>query len=82
MEYLLEVHWDDPIGAAVARILSSVPEGMEQTTGYVPQERSQAFVVYRSESFEVLAGLARAISNLGVQVQLTPIAGQVPRASA
>lgn len=72
MEFLLEVRWDDPIAASVARILSSAPEGMEQMTSYVPQGQDRAFAVYRSASLEVVEGLAQVMSNLGAQVQLTP----------
>ena len=74
MEYLLEIRWDDPIADAIARILSSVPEGVEQTTSYIPQGQGRAFGVYRSDSFEVLESLARAMSNLGARVQVTSIA--------
>jgi len=75
MEYLLEVHWVDPVADAVARLLSSLPEGVELTTGQAPQGRGRAFGVYRSDSFDVLEGLARAVSSLGAQVQITSIAG-------
>ncbi len=74
MEYLLEVRWDDPIAEAVARILSSVPGGVEQTTCHVPHGQGRAFGVYRSNNFEVLEGLVRAMSNLGARVQITSIA--------
>ena len=74
MEYLLEVRWEDPVAEAVARILSSAPEGVEQTTCHVPHGQGRAFGVYRSDSFEVLEGLARAMSNLGARVQVTSIA--------
>ena len=75
MEYLLEVRWDDPIAAAVHRILSSAPADAEQTTGHVPQSQGRAFVVYRSDSFETLEGLARAISDVGAQIRVTSVAG-------
>lgn len=74
MEYLLEIHWSDPIADAVARILYSAPEGVELTTGHVPRGRGRAFVVYKSDSFEVLEGLARAMSKLGAQVRVTSVA--------
>ena len=32
MEYLLEVQWSDPVSRAVARILSALPDEIEQTT--------------------------------------------------
>ncbi len=74
MEYLLEVRWDDPVAATVARILSRVPEGLEQMTSLMPQGRGLAFVVYRSDNLEVFDDLARAISNVGAQVRMTPVA--------
>lgn len=74
MEYMLEIHWDDPIAEAVAQILYSAPEGVELTTGHVPQARGRAFVVCRSDSFEVLEGLARAMSKLGAQIRVTSVA--------
>jgi hypothetical protein len=74
MEYLLEVRWDDPVAATIARILSRVPEGLEQMTGLMPQGRGRAFVVYRSDNREVFDDLARAISNVGAQVRMTPVA--------
>ena len=73
MEYLLEVRWDDPIAAAVDRILASAPEGAEQTTAHVPQGQARAFVVYRSDSSESLEELARAISGSGAQVRVTAV---------
>jgi len=74
MEYLIEVRWDDPIAHAVARVLGSVPEGLEQATGEVPCGQGSAFVVYRSGRTEVLDGLARALSALGARVRVTPVA--------
>ena len=74
MEHLLEVHWDDPIAHAVAQILGSVPEGVEQATGEVPCGQGSAFVVYRSGKREILDGLARALSALGARVRVIPVA--------
>ncbi len=75
MEHLLEVRWDDPIAHAVARILGSVPEGVEQATGEVLFGQSSAFVVYRSSGTpEDLDRLARALSALGARVRVTPVA--------
>ena len=82
MEYLLEVRWNDPIAAVVARILSSVPEGAEQVTGQMPQGRGQAFGVYRSDSLEVLEGLARAVSRAGGLAQITSMAAQTTTGAA
>lgn len=73
MEYLLEVCWDDPIAEAVAQILSRMPEGVEQRTGQVPGGQDRAFGVYRSDSFEVVQELARAISDLGAEVRVTRV---------
>jgi len=74
MECLLEVRRDDPVAATVAQILSRVPEGLEQMTGLVPQGRGLAFVVYRSDNLEAFHDLARAISNVGAQLRMTPVA--------
>lgn len=82
MEYLLEVRWDDPIAAAVGRILLSGPEGVDQATSYVPQGRSRAFVVYRCDSLELLDELVQAVSNLGAQLQITPVAREVAPVAA
>lgn len=76
MEYLLEVRWDDPIADAVVRILSSVPEGMERTTGQVPGGQNRAFVVYRSDSREALESLTRTMSDLGAHVLVTATPAQ------
>jgi hypothetical protein len=73
MEYLREVRWDDPLADAIGRLLRTTPQGVEQTTGDMPRGPGRAFVVYRSDSSEVLEGLAHAVSNLGAQVQLTPV---------
>lgn len=77
MESLIEVRWDDPIADAIARILRSVPEGVEQMTGHVPQGQGRAFGVYRSDNVEILESLARAMVNLGAEVRVTSIADAV-----
>jgi hypothetical protein len=82
MEYLLEARWDDPIADAIGHILRTMPPGVEQTTGDVPLGLDRAFVVYRSDSSEILDTLVRAVSKVGAQVRITPIARQVPRAAA
>ncbi|OGL05519.1 MAG: hypothetical protein A3J45_01345 [Candidatus Rokubacteria bacterium RIFCSPHIGHO2_02_FULL_69_13] len=82
MEHLLEVRWDDPIAEAVARILARVPEGVEQTTGQMPQGQGRAFGVYRSESLEVLEDLARAAASVGARVWITSITGGASTGSA
>ena len=74
MEHLFEVRWDDPIAHAVAQILGSVPEGVEQATGEVPCGQGSAFVVYRSGKREILDGLARALSAVGARVRVIPVA--------
>lgn len=48
--------------------------GVELTTGHVPQGRGRASVVYKSDSFEALEGLVRAMSKLGAQVRVTSVA--------
>ncbi len=82
MEYLLEVRWDDPIAEAVGRILLSGPEGVDQATSYVPQGPSRAFVVYRCDSLELLDELVQAVSNLGAQLRITPVAREVAPVAA
>ncbi len=82
MEYLLEVRWDDPVADAVGQILRSMPQGVELTTGSVPRGQSRAFVVYRSNGSEVFEDLVCAVSKLGAQVRITPVAREVPAAAA
>jgi hypothetical protein len=77
MEYLLEVRWDDPIAAALGRILLSGLAGADQTTSSVPDGRNRAFVVYRCNNPDVLDGLRGAVSDLVALVRITPIARDV-----
>jgi hypothetical protein len=76
MEYLLEVRWEDPLADAIGRVLRTTPQGVVETTSDMPRGLGRAFVVYRSDSSEVLEGLARAVSGLGAQVQMTPVANK------
>jgi hypothetical protein len=82
MEYLIEVQWDDPLADAIGRLLRTMPQGVEQATSEVPRGSERAFVVYRSDSSEALEGLACAVSKLGAQVRITPMAREVPPIAA
>lgn len=70
MEYLLEVQWTDPVASAVARILSTLPDGVEQTTSYVPSGTTRGFGVLRAESPEALADILHAITGCGAEVRV------------
>ncbi len=79
MECLLEVRWDDPIADAVARILGSAPEGVEQATGELPCGQGAAFVVYRFGNPAALDQLSLALSALGARVRITPVEARALR---
>lgn len=70
MQYLLEVRWIDPVASAVARVLSALPDGVEQTTGSLPPGTSRGFEVLRADSPTALSELVQAITACGAEVRL------------
>jgi hypothetical protein len=70
MEYLLEVRWKDPVANAVARILGSLPTGVEQTTGSVPYHMARAFSVLRVEGTRDVADVTEALAAAGAEVRV------------
>ena len=71
MEYLLEVRWTDPVASAVTRILATLPDGVEQTTSYVPPGTTRGFGVLRVESPAALADIVHAIAGCGAEVRVS-----------
>jgi hypothetical protein len=76
MEYLLEVQWIDPTACSVARILSALPDGVEQATADLPTGTSKAFCVLRAEDPQALAGIVHDIAEVGVATRLLARAGR------
>ena len=70
MDYLLDLYWTDPVARAVARVLSALPEGLEQTTGSLPMATSRSFAVVRAENAVALEGIVRAIADAGADVRV------------
>lgn len=70
MEYLLEVHWVDPTARTVARVLSTLPAEVEQTTGDRPGGTSRAFCVLRAKSPEALHKVLDAITESGADARV------------
>jgi len=70
MEYLLAVHWTDPVANAVGRVLSALPEGIEQTTASLPLATSRGFTVVRAENVVALEAIVRAIADAGADVRI------------
>lgn len=70
MEYLLDVQWADPVAKIVARILSALPVGVEQTTASVPVALTHGFTVLRTEDGVLLEQIAQAIAEAGADVRI------------
>jgi hypothetical protein len=70
MEYLLEVRWVDPVADAVTRVLSALPDGVEQTTASLPPGTSRGFELLRVDSPAALAELVGAITACGAEVRV------------
>jgi hypothetical protein len=79
MEYLLELQWTDPVGRAVARILSALPDDVEQATSSVPIGLSRGFTVLRCDTPAALDDLARAVTAAGADVRVIPKGGDDSR---
>ena len=70
MEYLVEVHWTDPTAGSVARILSTLPDEVEQATGHWPQATSRAFCVLRATDPQALDKILNAITKAGANTRV------------
>ncbi len=70
MEYLVEVEWTDPTAGSVARILSTLPDEVEQATGHWPQATSRAFCVLRATDPHALDRIVNAISEAGANTRV------------
>lgn len=70
MEYLMEVQWADPVGRAVARILSALPDDVEQTTSSVPLGMTRGFALFRCANAGALADIAQAVAAAGAEVRV------------
>lgn len=70
MEYLLELQWTDPVASAVARVLSTLPDGVEPTTSVLPSATSRGFEVLQADSPVALAALVDAITRCGAEVRI------------
>jgi hypothetical protein len=70
MEYLLDMRWADPVAAAVARVLSALPGGVEQTTAAVPVPTSHGFMVLRADHTVGLEQVVQAITAAGANVRV------------
>ncbi len=74
MEHLVEVRWTDPTAGTVARILSMLPDEVEQATGHWPQATSRAFCVLRARDPQALDKILSAITEAGANTRV--IAGK------
>lgn len=70
MEYLLEVEWKDPTADTVARIFSTLPDGVERATGDWPGATSRAFCVLRAKDTQALDKILNAISQAGANTRV------------
>jgi hypothetical protein len=70
MEYLLDVQWTDPVATAVARVLSVLPDGVEQTTASVPVTMTRGFTVLRADDAVALEGIVQAMAAAGADVRM------------
>ena len=70
MDYLLDVHWSDPVANAVASVLAILPEGLEQTTTSLPLATSKGFTVVRTENAVALERIIQAIAAAGADVRI------------
>ncbi len=77
MEYLLEVQWIDPVGRAVAGILSTLPDDVEETTSSVPL-LARGFAVLRSAEPRALSDIASAVAAAGANVRVVPKYEEAP----
>lgn len=70
MEYLVEVQWTDPTAGSVARILSTLPDEVEQATGHWPDATSRAFCVLRAPDPHALDQILSAITRAGANTRV------------
>ncbi len=70
MEYLVEVQWTDPTAGTVARILSTLPDEVEQATGHWPQATSRAFCVLRATDPQAVDKILNAITEAGANTRV------------
>lgn len=70
MEYLLQLQWADPVAKGVARVLSTLPGGVEQTTAAVPGTTNGGFTLLRADDRLALEKIAQAIAAAGADVRI------------
>ena len=70
MDYLVEVRWTDPTAGTVARILSTLPDELEQATGDWPAATSRAFCVLKARDPEALSKVLTAINAAGADTRV------------
>jgi hypothetical protein len=70
MEYLLDLQWTDPVAKAVARVLSALPDDVEQTTASVPVAMIRAFTVLRASDSVTIKSIVQSIDAAGAEVRI------------
>jgi hypothetical protein len=68
MEYLVDVHWTDPVATAMAAVLSALPEGVEPTTASVPT--GHGFIVLRADDVAAFERATAAMMATGADVRV------------
>ena len=70
MEYLVDVQWADPVAKAVSRVLSVLPDGVEQRTAFVPTAMNHGFTLLSTDEATALEKIADALTAAGADVQI------------
>ncbi len=69
-QYLVEIEWQDPIGATLRRLLELLPAALEQTTRDLPMTGRSGFIVVNTADRAQLNEFALAAQAAGAEVRI------------